>query len=116
MTKERLVKPLPIINPKIPPNYNGGDYRAEFQKYTDENLIYPAYPKHEGIEGQVLIQFRIDKNGEVREPAVVRSNHNDFSIEALRLIIEAPDWGPAIQHNKPVNVIIAFAWTIEFKL
>lgn len=114
LTKERLVKPLPVINPKILPTYNGGDYRTEFQKYINKNLIYPAYPKYEGIEGQVLIQFRIDENGEVREPAVVRSNHNDFSIEALRLIIEAPDWGPGIQHNKPVNGIIA--WTIDFKL
>ncbi|HER08792.1 MAG TPA: hypothetical protein ENO20_07755 [Bacteroides sp.] len=114
MTKERLVKPIPVTSPEIPPTYNGGDYRAEFKKYINENLIYPAYPKYEGIEGQVLIQFRIDEKGEVREPSVFGSNHNDFSIEALRLIIEAPDWGPGIQNNKAVNEVIN--WTIDFNL
>jgi len=125
MTNERLVKPVPVTTPEIPPTYNGGDYRAEFKKYINENLIYPAYPKYEGIEGQVLIQFRIDEKGEVREPSVLRysqntfdvgsrSNQNDFVIEALRLIIEAPDWGPGIRNNKAVNEVIV--WTIDFRL
>ena len=125
MTNERLVKPVPVTSPEIPPTYNGGDYRTEFKKYINENLIYPAYPKYEGIEGQVVIQFRIDEKGEVREPSVLRyshntfyigsrSNQNDFVIEALRLIIEAPGWEPGIHNNKAVNEFIN--WRIDFKL
>jgi TonB family protein len=114
MTNERFIKPIPVTNPEIPPTYNGGDYRAEFKKYINDNLIYPAYPKYEGIEGQVIIQFRIDETGEVREPKVVRSSHTDFSIEALRLIINASDWEPGIQNNKAVNEVIN--WIIDFNL
>jgi len=50
----------------------------------------------------------------VREPAVIRSNNKDFSIEALRIVTEAPDRGPGIQNNKAVNSIIA--WTIDFMI
>ena len=125
MIKERLVKSVPVTTPEIRPTYNGGDYMIEFKKYINENLIYPAYLKYEGIEGQVLIQFRIDEKGEVRQPTVFgyshntfdiasRSNQNDFAIEALRLIIEAPDWGPGIQNNKAVNEVINR--TIDFRL
>jgi hypothetical protein len=125
MTNENLVKSVPAPSPEIRPTYNGGDYMIEFKKYINENLIYPAYPKYEGIEGQVLIQFRIDEKGEVRQPTVFRSSHNtfskafrssnnDFSIEALRLIIEAPDWEPGIHNNKAVNEVINY--TIDFKL
>jgi len=125
MTNERLVKPVPVTTFDIRPTYNGGDYRVEFKKYINENLIYPAYPKYEGIEGQVVIQFTINEKGEVREPKVLklshstfskvfRSSQNDFSIEALRLIIEAPGWEPGIHNNKAVNTTIN--WTIDFKL
>jgi len=125
MTNESLVKPVPIWSPEIRPTYNGGDYMIEFKKYIKENMIYPAYPKYEGIEGQVVIQFRIDEKGEVREPSVIGYNHNtisiakrssqnDFVIEALRLIIEAPDWEPGMHNNKAVNEVIN--WRIDFKL
>ena len=114
MSKENFVKPLPVKSAEVSPTYNGGDYRIEFEKYISENLIYPAYLRYEGIEGHVLIQFRIDDKGEVREPSVFRSSHNDFAIEALRLIIEAPGWEPGIRNNKAVNEVIN--WTIDFKL
>lgn len=125
MTNERLVKRIPVKTWDIQPTYNGGDYRIEFKKYIKENLIYPAYPKYEGIEGQVLIQLVIDEKGEVRQPIVFRSSHstysiasrssqNDFVIEALRLIIEAPDWEPGVQNNKAVDTAISL--TIDFKL
>jgi len=125
MTNERLVKPVPVTTWDIRPTYNGGDYMIEFKKYITENMIYPAYPKYEGIEGQVVIQFRINEKGEVREPTVFESNQstfsialqasqNDFSIEALRLIIEAPGWEPGIYNNKAVDT--AITWAIDFKL
>jgi len=125
MIKERLVKSPPVKTFDIRPTYNGGDYRIEFKKYINENLIYPAHPKYEGTEGQVEIQFGIDEKGEVRHPIVFRYSHNtfdiasrskqnDFVIEALRLIIEAPDWGPGIHNNKAVNTVID--WLIDFKL
>jgi len=114
MRNERLVKPVPIPITEVSPSYNGGDYRIEFEKYITENLIYPAFPRYEGIEGQVLIQFRISEKGEVREPAVVRSSHKDFTVEALRLIIEAPDWEPGIHNKKAVNDVIN--WTIDFRM
>jgi len=125
MANERLVKPVPIPTFDNKPTYNGGDYRVEFKKYITENMVYPAYPKYEGIEGQVLIQFRINEKGQVREPSVVKLSHStfsialpssqkDFSIEALRLIIEAPGWEPAIRNNRAINAVIN--WTITYKL
>ncbi len=114
MKKERDVKPPPGSNTGIWPTYNGGYYILEFKKYVENNMIYPTYLKYEGIEGRVIIQFRIDKNGEVRQASIINSNHVDFSIEALRLAIEAPDWEPGLRDGRPVDFIINVQ--IDFRL
>jgi len=114
MKNERAVKPVPGSNTGIWPTYNGGYFMLEFKNYIEKNMIYPTYLRYEGVEGQVIIQFRIDENGEVREPGIINSNHIDFSIEALRLVIEAPDWEPGLRNGRPVDFFIN--WIIDFKL
>jgi TonB family protein len=96
------------------PTFNGGNPLIEFQKYVKENMIYPAYAKYEGIEGSVGIQFRINEEGNVQEPYIVNSSHNDFSTEALRLVIESTGWGPRMKDGKPVQT--SFSPIIIFRL
>jgi hypothetical protein len=95
------------------PTFNGGNPLIEFPKYVKGNMIYPAYEKYEGIEGRVAIQFRIDEDGIVQEP-YVSSYNNNFSIEALRLIIESTGWGPRMKDGKPIKTL--FSPFIDFRL
>jgi TonB family protein len=105
---------VPVSKEWLYPTFNGGNPMIEFKKYVKENMIYPAYAKYEGIEGSVLLQIKIDEEGNVVEPNVVRSNFCDFTIEALRLVVRSKDWGPVIQNGKPIAVVINL--TIDFRL
>lgn len=105
---------VPVSKEWLLPTFQGGNPLIEFKKYVRENMIYPAYAKYEGIEGSVLLQIKIDEEGNVVEPNVLRSNFSDFTMEALRLVIASKDWGPVIQNGKPVAVAINL--TIDFRL
>lgn len=49
----------------------------------------PAYPfemRRAGINGEVVVQFIVDTNGDVRDPFVVRSTQREFEAAALSAV------------------------------
>ncbi|MCI4650570.1 energy transducer TonB [Phaeodactylibacter sp.] len=80
------------------------------------NLRYPEEARKLGIEETVVVQFRIQKTGELTHAKVVRAPREDLSEEALRLVEEhftAP-WVPGKQRGRPVPV--QFNLPIKFEL
>ena len=53
------------------PTFPGGD--AELMKYLQKNLTYPTLAAENGIQGTVLLQFVVQKDGSIGEVKVVRS-------------------------------------------
>lgn len=47
---------------------------------------YPFEMKRQGITGEVLVEFIVDTNGDVRNPYVVKSTNRDFENAALQAI------------------------------
>lgn len=47
---------------------------------------YPLEMKRQGINGEVLIEFICDANGDVREPRVIKSDNHAFDQAALEAI------------------------------
>ena len=84
------------------PEFPGGN-GALFQ-YLSKNIKYPAIPQEEGIQGRVIIQFVVDKDGTITDPVVVRSVDPYLDKEALRVIKAMPKWKPGLQRNKAVRV------------
>lgn len=59
------------------------------RKPTPRAQIPPQYPfelRSAGIEGEVLVEFIVDTNGQVRNPTVVRSTQREFEAAALQAI------------------------------
>ena len=55
------------------------------------------------LEGYVVIQFVIDKEGKVTDVKIVSSTVPGLNEAAIKIISSSPKWIPAIQYNRPVK-------------
>ena len=96
----------------VAPIFKGGGQGLE--KWIQENLQYPADAAKAKIEGRVIVEFVIDKNGAVTNPRVVRGINDVFNNEALRVIKSLPRWTPGQAHGKPANT--RYTYPVTFRL
>ncbi len=95
------------------PEFPGGQ-QALF-KYLSENVKYPAIAQENGIQGRVICQFVVNKDGGIVDVEVVRSG-GDASLdkEAVRVIKSMPKWKPGKQRGKAVRV--KYTVPVNFRL
>lgn len=80
------------------PEFPGGQ-RALF-KYLSEHIKYPVIAQENGIQGRVICQFTIDKDGSIVDVEVVRSGGDpSLDREAVRVIKSMPKWKPGQQRG-----------------
>jgi periplasmic protein TonB len=98
------------------PTYTGGE--AEMTKYLQDNVQYPQAAKDNGDEGTVYVDFVIDKTGKVTDVVATDSVNSDVNPllidESKRLVSSMPNWTPAKQKGKAVDV--AYSIPITFQL
>ena len=51
------------------PTFNGGEPAVEFRKYIAQNLQYPEIAAENGVSGRVIVQFAVNKTGQVVDAA-----------------------------------------------
>lgn len=95
------------------PEFPGGQ-QALFQ-YLSEHVKYPVIAQENGIQGKVVCQFTVNKDGSIVDVEVVR-NGPDPSLdkEAVRVIQSMPKWKPGQQRGKPVRV--KYTVPVSFRL
>lgn len=91
-----------------------GNGTADLMSYLSKNIKYPTVCQEQGIQGRVIVQFVVDRDGSVTEPTIARSIHPQLDKEALRVVSGMPKWNPGMQRNKPVRV--KFTVPVTFKL
>ncbi len=97
------------------PEFPGG--MEEMYKYVYSNLKYPIDAKKNKITGQVNVQFRVEKDGEIDSIKVVRGIGYGCDEEAKRIVASMNDgykWTPGSHHGHPVPV--TFTLPIKFVL
>ena len=94
------------------PEFPGG--MQECMKWLGKNINYPEDCKKAGIQGRVIIQFVVDKDGSIKSPKVARSVHPSLDAEALRVISSSPKWKPGKQKGEAVKV--KYTIPVLFKL
>ena len=87
---------------------------ANCLKFLAENIKYPEDCKKEGIQGRVIAQFIIDKDGSVKDVKVVRGVHPSLDKESIRLIESMPKWIPGKVKGEPVKS--QFTFPVAFKI
>ena len=110
---EDTIKALPFDLIEVKPTFNGGD-AGEFSKWVNENLKYPKAAYEAGVQGRILLQFTIGKDGKVGDVQVLRSANPDLDAEAVRVISSSPDWTPGYVKGEPVKV--TFNFPVVFQL
>lgn len=75
-------------------------------------MKYPREAWDAGIEGRVIIQFVVTKEGKAENLNVIRGQGNGIDEEAKRLIREA-QFTPGKQRGEPVNVRMSMPITFE---
>lgn len=114
---------IPIITPIIDdfiikeyvnhmPQFPGGE--EAFKKFLKSELRYPEEARAIGIEGTVLVQFVVEKDGRVSQPKVLISIYPALDDEALRVISKSPKWIPGEHFGNKARVYLQMP--IQFQL
>ncbi|MFK8005292.1 MAG: energy transducer TonB [Saprospiraceae bacterium] len=88
--------------------------QKEMIQFVRENIKYPATAKENGIEGTVVLQFVVDRSGEIKNVQILRDIGAGCGKEALRVVNTMPKWIPGKQRGRPVNV--QYTLPVGFKL
>lgn len=98
------------------PEFPGG--MPGLMEFIRQNIRYPQAARQSRLEGRVIVQVVIDKDGSVIQPRILRSINPVLSAdaafceEALRIVSIMPKWKPGSQHG--VNVKVRFTFPIGF--
>ena len=84
------------------PEFPGG--MGECLKFLGKNIKYPVESQQAGVQGKVIVQFVVEKDGSISNPKVVRSIDPDLDGEAIRVISIMPKWKPGMQRGQSVRV------------
>jgi len=94
------------------PQFPGG--YLEFMKWLTRNLKYPTAAEERKLQGKVIAEFIVNKDGSVTDVNIVKSLNSDCDHEALRVLRMMPRWMPGIQDDKPCRTKVCIP--IVFKL
>lgn len=102
-----------ISSEGIPPtNLNEA---ADFDWVVISNVRYPDLARRMGIEGNVLMEIIIDKNGQTKSQLIKHHIGADTDKELKRLIPKLPmTWAPATINGEKVDsrILILFRFTL----
>jgi len=94
------------------PSFPGGD--KELFQFLSSTIKYPVIAQENGIQGRVICQFVVNKDGTIVDVEVVRSVDASLDKEAIRVIKAMPKWSPGKQRGKSVRV--KYTLPVNFKL
>ena len=94
------------------PEFPGG--MKELLKFLQDNVKYPENAMKNNVQGRVIVQFVVEKDGTPTEFKVLRSVDPDLDAEALRVMKAMPKWKPGMQKGQVVRV--KFTVPVSFKL
>lgn len=84
------------------PEFDGG--MDALNAYVAGELKYPGQARRMGIEGQVDVQFVVEKDGSLSGVKAVKGIGAGCDAEAVRIVQNAPRFKPGTQRGKPVRV------------
>ena len=94
------------------PEFPGG--ATEFMKWLTKNLTYPRTAQERKIQGKVIAQFIVNKDGSISNLQLVQRVDPALDREALRVLGMMPRWKAGIQDAKPCRTQVCIP--IVFKL
>lgn len=93
---------------------NSADPVTFLEKWVYQYLKYPAEAVREGIQGRVMVEFIIEKDGKVTNARVVKGVSEELDAEALKVINASPKWKAGRVAGEKVRTSMTIP--VEFRL
>lgn len=110
--KARYSLPISFTIPATKPAFVGG--KNGLDQYVRQHLTYPTEAVIDKIEGTVVLELTITKQGKVKDVSINQSLHPLLDAEAMRLAHQMPTWIPATFDRKKIDKRVLVP--IEFHL
>ena len=94
------------------PQFPGG--MGEAMKFLAKNMKYPVAAQQAKIEGRIIVQFVVERDGSVSDVKVMRGVSPELDAEAMRVVSMMPKWIPGKQRGKAVAV--KYTMPVSFRL
>ena len=94
------------------PSFPGG--QAALMQWLSSNISYPVIAAENGVQGRVIVQFVVEKDGSISDVQVVKSVDPSLDKEAARVVSKMPTWIPGKQNGAAVRV--KYTVPVTFKL
>ena len=90
------------------------DPKTFLEKWVYQYVKYPAEAVRDGIQGRVMVDFIIDKDGKVTDVKVSKSVSPELDAEAVKVISASPKWKPGRVKGEKVRTSMTIP--VEFRL
>lgn len=94
------------------PSFPGG--QGALMQWLASNMKYPVVAAENGVQGRVIVQFVVEKDGKVTDVHVAKSVDPSLDKEAARVVAAMPKWIPGKQNGSAVRV--KYTVPVTFKL
>lgn len=101
-----------FISAEEMPEFPGGE--QALYDFLAKNISYPKTAKDSNIQGNVYVQFVVEKDGTITNPKVLRDIGGGCGEEALRVVRMMPKWKTGMYKGKAVRV--QYTMPVIFKL
>ena len=108
--KDQKEEPFNVVEDM--PAFPGG--MEAMIEYLSSNIKYPADAQKQKVDGRVLVNFVVEKDGSITEVKVVKPGFPSLDAEAVRVVKAMPKWKPGYQKGQAVRV--QFTMPINFSL
>ncbi|MBO5671685.1 MAG: TonB family protein [Alistipes sp.] len=106
-----------FVNAEVMPSFQGGDL-SKFRNWVMEHVKYPQIALENGIQGNVVVSFVVEKDGKMSKITILQSPDRTLTEAALTVLEKANNlkngWKPGKQRNKPVRV--TYTLPISFRI
>ena len=94
------------------PQFPGG--AVEMMKWLQRNLKYPPVAQELKIQGKVVAEFIVNKDGSLTDFKVVKSLNSMCDREVLRVLRMMPRWTAGVQNDQPCRTKVCIP--VVFKM
>lgn len=103
-----------VIYAQIMPTYRTGHVSSVVNDTIRKYFEYPKEMLAKGLEGIVLVQVMISKEGTLSEARVIKGLNEAADKETLRVVRLLQGWTPGQKDNKPIDCKLVLP--VQFKL
>lgn len=98
--------------PEVDPAFPGGE--EALYAYLSSHIVYPRAAIDAGIEGMVLVEFVVERDGSLSNVVAKRKVSPLLDEEAVRVVKSMPAWSPGKQKGKAVRCFFRIPIVFSF--